>query len=43
MLSHTVRALEPNVVRLKIVIFGRLDSTSDGFRFACVALLDMMK
>jgi hypothetical protein len=36
--SRTMRALEANVVRLKIVIFGCVDRRCNWFGFTCVAL-----
>jgi hypothetical protein len=37
--TNAVRALEANVVRLEVVLFGALDCGGDGFRFTCGALL----
>jgi hypothetical protein len=37
--TNAVRALEANVVRLEIVLFGALDSGRDGFGFTWVTLL----
>jgi hypothetical protein len=39
--TNAMRALETDVVRLKIVIFRRLDGGIDGLGLACIAL-DMM-